>query len=385
MEISGKVRRPRRGITDFQWLRTGDEAFVAMLEAIDRAHQTVRFETYIFERGEPGDRFRAALIRAVQRGVKVYALVDAWGSMELPVDYWDPLIHVGGEFRWFNKQRFLKGTFRNHRKLLVVDDRIAYCGGYNVAGDHLGDGINWGWRDVGLLLNGGLARSLGETFDRMFMRAELKHRSFLRVMKTGAHKKIELPDGQIILSGPGRGFSRLRKSLKADLKKANRVQIMAAYFLPTYRLRVFLAKLAQQGVRVQLILPGKSDVALSQWASHRLYHTLLKNGIEIYEYQPQVLHAKLVIIDDAVYVGSANLDTRSLHINYELSLRIENPTMAEAARQVFDDSLKHSTRIHLKTWRRSRDFIDRWREKIAYWLLARFDLYLARKQLIDLR
>jgi cardiolipin synthase A/B len=385
MGTSAKAARPRRSVTGFQWLRTGDEAFVAMLDAIDGARQTVRFETYIFERGEPGDRFRAALIRAVQRDVQVYALVDAWGSMELPVDYWTPLINAGGEFRWFNKQRFLKGTFRNHRKLLVVDDRIAYVGGYNIASDHLGDGINWGWRDIGILLNGPLAAGLSETFDRMFMRAELKHRSFLRVMKTGAHKRIDLPDGQIILSGPGRGFSRLKKSLKADLRKADRVQIMAAYFLPTYRLRVFLAKLARQGVKVQLLLPGKSDVALSQWASRRLYNTLLKNDIEIYEYQPQVLHGKLIIIDDAVYVGSANLDTRSLHINYELSLRLEDPAMADAAREVFADALKNARRIHLKPWRKSRDILDRWKEKLAYWLLARFDLYLARKQLIDLR
>lgn len=385
MKALGKANRPRRGLTDFQWLHTGDEAFVGMLDAIDHAHHTVRLETYIFERGEPGDRFRDALVRAVERGVKVFTLIDAWGSMELPVDYWNPLIEAGGEFRWFNKQRFLKGTFRNHRKLLVVDDRIAYIGGYNISSEHLGDGINWGWRDIGILLNGPLAKALGETFDKMFMRAELRHRSFLRVMNAGAHKRIDLPDGQIILSGPGRGFSRLKKSLKADLRNARRVQIMAAYFLPTHRLRIFLARLARKGVKVQLLLPGKSDVALSQWASRRLYNSLLKNGIEIYEYQPQVLHGKLIIIDDAVYVGSANLDTRSLHINYELSLRLENPTLADAARQVFDDSLKNAERIHLKPWRKSRDLFDRLRENIAYWILARFDLYLARKQLIDLR
>lgn len=372
-------------VTDFKWLRTGDEAFVTMLDVIDRAQESVRFETYIFECGEPGDRFRTALIEAAKRGVIVFALVDAWGSMELPSDYWQPLIDAGGEFRWFNKQRFLKGTFRNHRKLLVADGHTAYVGGFNISSEHLGDGINWGWRDIGVLLNGPLAEGLAETFDRMFLRAELKHRSFLRVMKTGAHRIVDLPGGQIILSGPGRGFSRLKRALKADLKNAGQVQIMAAYFLPTHRLRVFLMRLAKRGVKVQLMLPGRSDVMLSQWASQRLYSRLLNAGVEIYEYQPQVLHGKMIIIDDAVYVGSANLDTRSLHINYELSLRLENPSLAEAARQEFAAALKYSQRIHPKPWRKSRDLFDRLRESFAYWLLARFDLYLARRQLIDLR
>ena len=371
--------------TNFKWLRTGDEAFVAMLDVIDRAESSIRLETYIFEKGEPGDRFRAALIRAVNRGVHVYVLVDAWGSAELARDYWDPFIQAGGEFRWFNQSRFLKGTFRNHRKLLVTDEDIAYAGGYNITSEHLGDGINWGWKDLGLLLKGPLAAQLADTFDTMFMRAELKHRSFMRIMKTGSHKRIEHPDGDIILSGPGRGFSRLKRAFKKDLKKADQVQIMAAYFLPTYRLRVFLSRLARQGVPVQIILPAKSDVLISQLASHRLYNSLLKANIQIYEYQLQVLHAKMIVIDDAVYIGSANFDTRSLHINYELSLRLNNQAIAEGARGVFAEALTHSKRVHLKPWRRSRDFIDKWKERIAYFLLARFDLYLARKQLMDLR
>jgi cardiolipin synthase len=380
-----KTREARGETTKFKWLRTGDEAFVTMLDVIDRAKRTVRFETYIFKRGEPGDRFREALIRAVERGVHVFVLVDAWGSTELPPDYWDGFVKAGGEFRWFNRPRFLKGTFRNHRKLLVADDRIAYAGGYNVSPEHLGDGINWGWRDVGLMFEGSLAVQLGETFDLMFTRADLPHRSFMRLMKTGAHRLIEGRDGQIILSGPGRGTSRLKRSLRADLKNAREVCIMAAYFLPTYRLRLFLVRLARRGVKVKIILPGKNDVLLSQWASRRLYEGLLKAGIEIYEYQPQVLHAKMILIDNAVYIGSANLDTRSLYINYELSVRLENPTIAAGAREVFDEAMRHSVQIHLKTWRRSRDWIDRLQERAAYWLLARLDLYVARRQLMDLR
>lgn len=371
--------------TKFKWLRTGDEAFVTMLDVIDKAERTVRFETYIFVRGEPGDRFREALTRAAERGVEVYVLVDAWGSTELPVDYWDPFIKAGGEFRWFNRPKFLKGTFRNHRKLLVVDEKVAYAGGFNISPEHLGDGIHWGWRDVGLMFQGGLAVELAETFDRMFTRADLPHRSFMRLMKTGAHRRIDAADGRILLSGPGRGTSRLKKSLREDFKHANEICIMTPYFLPTYRLRLFLVRRARRGVKVRIILPGKNDVRLSQLAGRRLYEGLLKSGVEIHEYQPQVLHAKMILVDDAVYVGSANLDTRSLYINYELSVRLENPEIAAGAREVFDEAMRHSEQIHLKPWRKSRDVLDRLQERVAYWLLARLDLYLARRQLMDLR
>jgi cardiolipin synthase len=371
--------------TRFKWLRTGDEAFVTMLDVIEKAERTIRFETYIFVRGEPGDRFRDALTRAVGRGVEVYVLIDAWGSTELPVDYWDGFIRAGGEFRWFNRPKLLKGTFRNHRKLLVVDEKVACAGGYNISPEHLGDGVHWGWRDVGLMFEGMLAARLAETFDLMFTRADLPHRSFMRLMRTGAHRCIEGPDGRILLSGPGRGASRLKQSLRRDLSEAGEISIMTPYFLPTYRLRLFLVRRARRGVKVRILLPGKNDVRLSQLASRRLYEGLLKAGVEIYEYQPQVLHAKMIVIDDAVYVGSANLDTRSLYINYELSVRLENREIAAGAREVFAEALGHSKRIHLKPWLRSRDWIDRLQERMAYWLLARLDLFLARRQLLDLR
>ncbi len=370
----------------FEWMKTGDQAFATMLNAIDAAQRSVRFETYIFCRGEPGDAFRAALIRAAQRGVYVYALIDAWGSTELPSDYFDPLIAAGAEFRWFNRPKFLKVTFRNHRKLLVCDEQIAFIGGFNIAPEYMGDGIQGGWRDLGMRFEGPLSVALAESFDKMFMRAELKHRAFMRLMRTGAHQRIARPpDGEIIVSGPGRGLSRLRKALTADLRVAKEVRIMAAYFLPTFRLRRRLLRTARKGGKVQLILPGRSDVMLSQLASRRLYTNLLKAGVEIYEYQPQILHAKLINIDNAVYLGSANLDTRSLHINYELSVRFNNPEVAAGAKEAFDASLKHSKRIELKDWRRTRSLGARLKENLAYWLLARLDLYIARRQIMDLR
>src|SRR5206468_8945161 len=131
------------------------------------------------------------------------------------------------------------------------------------------------------------------------------------------------------------------------------VQIMVAYFLPTWRLRRQLGWLAREGRRVQLILAGKSDVSVSQLAAESLYPRLLKAGIEISQYQPQILHAKLFIIDDVVYVGSANLDPRSLHINYELMIRFKSADIAAQARDVFQNVLSQCQAVTLENWHRA--------------------------------
>ena len=371
--------------TAFRWLPNGDEAFAAMLAAIAAARHSVRLETYIFAAGIPGNQFLEALLLAQQRGVRTHVLVDAWGSQDLADSYWEPLRQAGGEFRWFNERTHRGFMFRDHRKLLVCDEQIAFVGGYNLAPEYAGDGVARGWCDVGLHIAGPLAAQLADSFDKMFTRAELRHGAFMRVMRTGAHARIASPDGDLLMSGPGRGFSTLKRALQKDLKHARSVQIMAAYFLPTWKLRRALTRVARRGGQVQIILPGQSDVPLSQLASRRLYRVLLAAGVEVYEYQPQILHAKLVLIDDLAFVGSANLDTRSLHINYELTLRLRNERVAEGGRRVFAANLAHCKRITRADWQASQTFWTRLKQRWAYFILARLDLYLARRQLAGLR
>jgi cardiolipin synthase len=137
---------------------------------------------------------------------------------------------------------------------------------------------------------------------------------------------------------------------------------------------------ARSGGRVQLILAGKSDVVLSQLAARSLYRRLLRAGIEIYEYQPQILHAKLIIIDDIVYAGSANLDHRSLNINYELMIRFKGSDMAQRAKQVFERNLQHSKQITREEWRKSRNLWARLKQRWAYFFLVRIDPYIAQRQ-----
>jgi cardiolipin synthase len=363
-----------------RWLCTGDDIFPAMLAAIDAAQSSVCLEMYIYVASPIGERFRDALVRARQRGVRVRVLIDGIGSLTLPGDFWKPLRNAGGEARTFNPLALNRISIRNHRKLLVCDERTAFIGGFNIAPEYEGDGVSRGWRDLGVRLEGPLAAQLVASFDEMFERADFQHKRFMRLRRFDAKKSIELPTEQILFSGPGRGFSPIARSLRQDLARARDVKIIVAYFLPSRRTRRDLARVVQRGGQVQLILAGKSDVLLSQLAGQSLYRRFLKRGVGIYEYQPQILHAKLMIVDDAVYVGSANLDQRSLQINYELMIRFGSKEIADEAREVFATNLQHCVRITREEWIRSRTLWRRLKQRLAFYLLARLDLYLARKQ-----
>jgi cardiolipin synthase len=351
-----------------------------MLQAIDAAKKSICLEIYIFQDSPPGIRFREALVRARRRGLEVRVLVDAVGSYFLPGKFWDPLRNAGGEIRRFNPVTLNRLIIRNHRKLLVCDERVAFIGGFNIASEYEGDGIKSGWCDLGLKLEGKIAARLKISFDEMFARAEFRHKHFARLRKTSAKKIIVLPKEQLLFSGPGRGFNPFRHALHADLQRAKNVQIIAAYFLPTWRLRRDLLRVARRGGKVRLILPAKSDVQLSLLAARSLYRRLLKGGVEIHEYQPQILHAKLIVMDDVVYVGSSNLDPRSFHINYELMVRFENKKIAQEAREIFLKKLGHCHQVTSEEWRNSGTFWRGLKQHWAYFLLHRFDPYLARRQ-----
>jgi cardiolipin synthase A/B len=365
---------------DWTWFGSGHEMFPAMLTAIDRAQESVCLEAYIYAADALGERFREGLVRARQRGVRVRVLVDAFGSIGLPTAFWQPLRAAGGEVRLFNPIALDWLGIRDHRKLLVCDRRIAFIGGFNISSDYDGDGVTRGWHDLGLRLVGQLPEQLAAAFEQMFARSDFRHKRFIRLRKSTARKLVQTGNEQLLLSGPGRGRNPFKRALRADLARAASVQIMVAYFLPSWRLRRDLGSVARRGGGVQLVLAGKSDVLVSQLAGQSLYRRLLKAGVQIHEYQPQVLHAKLIIADDIVYVGSANLDPRSLDINYELMVRFNLKEMAEQARMMFAGSLTHCRPITLEEWRQSRSLWRRVKQRWAYWLLVRIDPYLARRQ-----
>lgn len=382
---------PAAGAQAFQWLRTGAEGLAAVVREIDAACESVRLEIYTFTDDAVGRRVRAALLRAAGRGVRVEVLVDALGSYDLPDAFFGLLRDAGADCRWFNPpKRFNFGT-RDHRKLFVFDERRAIVGGFNIADAYDGDGVERGWRDLGLEISDPpLAQRLARTFDAFFARAGARLKAFQALRRSRLHKTVLDVAGDLLLGGPGVQPPALkvwlRRNLDVVIHKARAagagprpsVDLATPYFLPTFRLLRTLLRAGRAGCRVRLVLPVKSDVRLSQIAARRLYERLFRAGIEVYEYQPQVLHMKLAIIGDAAFVGSANLDPRSLGLNYELLIRITDPQTVQAGREIFESVLAHSRRVEPATWRRARTRWQRWRERWAFLLLARVDPYLMR-------
>ena len=347
-----------------------------MLEAIGQAVTSIALETYIFVSGPLGDRFLDALLVARRRGVRVQVLVDALGSIALPLSFWTPLIRAGGEFRWFNSfQASQRYACRNHRKLLVVDGQLAFIGGFNIGDVYHGDGVARGWRDLGMELRGPVVAALAASFGPLFAKADSRPPLFPQLRPT-PEKVVPGRNWTLLLSGPGHGHRALKRSLVRDLRHARQVRIVCAYFLPTWRLRRALMGAARRGAQVQLILAGLTDIPVSKLAGASLYGKLMRAGIQIFEYQPQILHSKLFLIDDIAYAGSANLDTRSLNINYELMVRVADPKAAAEARALFESDLAHCLRLDPATWRASRGLWTRFLERLAYLLLARLDPYI---------
>ena len=368
-----------RGDSQFHWLRTGEQGLAEMLAAINAATNSVRLEMYIFHDGPVAERFRQTLVNACQRGLRVQVLIDAMGSISLPDSFWDLFRVSGGDFRWFNPLTLNRFWIRDHRKILVCDGTVAFIGGFNIATEYCGDGVTSGWRDLGMRLTGSLTQELAVAFDEMFACADFKHQPFARLRKSQRQRLVEAPEGELLLSGPGRN-NPVKRALRNDLKKARRVQIICAYFLPPWRMRRDLMRVARRGGQVQLILAAKTDVPMTRLAAQSFYRRLLRAGVEIYEYQPQILHAKLFLIDDAVYVGSANLDTRSLNINYELLVRLKNAKLAAEGRGFFLADLAHCRKIEFANWRKSRSLWERIKARWAYFILARLDPTIARRQ-----
>jgi cardiolipin synthase len=373
-------RAATMGDTSFQWLRTGDEAFSALIAAIEGARSCVCLETYIYAPGNPGGPVRDALIRAARRGVSVRVLIDGLGSSSLDEGFFDPLRLAGGEVRVFNPLTLRRLPVRSHRKLLVIDRTLAITGGFNVAPEYLGDGIHSGWRDIGIRLTGPVVETLDDSFETMWERADQRPLRFPRLRRRNpVDSRSSASDGiRVLPSGPGRGRNAFLAEFLNCLEEARDVRIAVAYFLPGLALRAALRRVAARGGRVRILVPGKSDVAISLRAGRFLYGRMLRSGVEIREYTPQVLHAKLYRVDDSVFVGSSNLDTRSLHINHELMVRIQHPQAAADTAAWFDATEAMAAPVDVRTWARSRSWWERVRERWSFLVLSRIDPYVTR-------
>ncbi len=366
-------------MTAVRLLKNGGEAFPAMFRAMEQAKRSIALEMYIVSDDGTGRAFRDLLVQAAGRGVHVMVLVDSWGSWQLSDAFWDPLRAAGGQVRWFHP--IAKGLlpFRNHRKMLLVDDRTVYLGGMNIADEyHAGTAGAVAWRDNMLEIDGPDVAQLRESFSRMWDKAERPLRRVLLGLGSEPSPMIPSRNVTFIESGPEDPRRPVRRMYRLLIGRAARsIDLAMGYFYPHGRLLRTLKRAVRRGVRVRLLFPQKTDLPVTRWAARGLYGRMLRAGVEVWEYQPGMMHAKLAIADDRVIAGSANLDIRSGVINYELVALVNDAALASSARADFEEDLRQSIRIDLAEWRK-RPLLQKLKERFSFCILARFDILLSR-------
>ncbi len=359
-------------------LTDGPERLEALIALIDEAKESLRILYYIFCGDESGRRVRDALIRAVNRGVKVSLLIDGFGSDAAQADFFKPLTDTDCAFCRFSPRYGRRYLLRNHQKLALADGRRVIIGGFNVSDDYFGTVESGAWRDLGLEVEGDDIGCLVGYFDSLFKWAKDpngKIRALRRMLQQHSETEGKL---HWLFGGPTRRLSPWARAVRRDMRAAKSLDLIAAYFAPSPTLLRRTANVGRRG-RVRLVTASKSDNQATIGAARHSYWLLLKRGVEVYEYQPTKLHTKLFVLDDVVHIGSANFDMRSLFLNLEMMLRVEDRDFAEAMRRYVDGEIEKSVRITPERHAAKRTWFNRIRWGIAYFLVAVADYSISHR------
>jgi cardiolipin synthase len=358
-------------------LRNGEVAFPEMLSAIAGAERQILLEMYWFGSDGIGRRFAAALAAAAQRGVEVAIIYDAVGSVGTSDDMFVELERAGAEVIEFNpiapwKHRFRLSrlTRRDHRKILVVDGRVGFTGGINIA-DYwlpLDDG-GGGWRDDMVRIDGPAVAGLRDCFARVWGR--LRGRKLALVGFPGQPLGAFRPGGGQAVRVLGQHYFRTRHEISRSYlyylrAAAKRIFIANSYFVPDGRVLRALGRAARRGVDVRIIVPGQSDVDIVRHASRAVWGRLLRAGVRIFEWDESVLHTKSAVIDGSwSTTGTFNFDYLSLQMNLEVNLSVLDARFATTLEGSFLDDFERCREVFLADFR-FRPLGQRILEFIAY-------------------
>lgn len=351
-------------------LTNGDNFYEAELAAISSAQRTINLEAFIFYKGEIGDRFVEALAERARAGIKVKLIVDYLGSFKTKRTYFRKVIDAGGRLEWYHSPRLdllPQINNRTHRELLVIDGVTGFIGGAGIADQwYKGAGGAARWRDTMFRVQGPAVTSLQSVFAENWLRVagEILTSEEYFIYKPGEGGSL----GAVINSTPAAGSTRARILYQLLIASARQcIYISTPYFLPDRSARKAVVQAIQErNVKVKIVTPGQhSDHLLTRSSSQRLYGSLLKAGAVIGEYQPAMIHAKIMIVDDLwSVVGSTNFDHRSFEINDEVNLAIADPEIAKRLTEDFNRDLEQSKVVTYEEWRKRAPF------RISEWLGA---------------
>jgi len=341
------------GAPELLW--DGDAYYDALVRDVDSAEAFIHIQTYVWRNDESGTRLLDRLCAAARRGVEVRVMLDEMGSVKTPHDFFDPLKEAGGQFSWYSTVQTRRSRFffnlRNHRKINIVDGKIAFVGGMNIGEEYAGRGIG-PWQDLQMRFDGPIVRDLENTFagDWSFAtRERLDDRKF--------YPDLPVPDSPFPAAGVGTGPDRQdRPFLKVFSllcrEAAETMDVFTPYFVPNEHLLVMLQITAARGVKVRLLIPTLNEHMYMVDIGRAYYESLMEAGVEIYELSGMVHHAKVIRIDDdLVFAGSHNLDTRSYKLNFELSLCFRHRGTAEKMDAHFDELFEKAERIQSEGFR----------------------------------
>jgi len=335
-----------------------------MLNDIAQAKEYILLETYKFANDHMGERFRDALTRKAKEGVKVRILIDSWGKGPISENFFTKLIKYGGELKFFEKIKinsdlFTRGHRRDHRKILVIDDTISYLGSANITG------YNLNWRELALRTEGDLALVM----KKVFMETFEAFNPYIISNKFTFTRTIYHEDFEIMRDVPSLPLQRIRKKYAQMIKQAKKsVVIETPYFLPGYSLRKALMDAGKRKVDVKIIMPKNSDVRMIDILRNKYLGLLDRNNVKIFFYGPYNLHAKMLMVDDALFsISSANFDYRSFRFQYEIALIGSEQSIIDQLQKHVAETLKSSEAFIYEVWEKRS-----WIEKFFEWLLTPF-------------
>lgn len=367
-------RFPWRDGNRFELLIDGRRFIPRLLAAIDAAQQYVLIEMYLFESGVVATRLIDALARAAARGVAVKLLLDDFGALALDHADRERMQSAGIALVFYNPLRttkLLRNFFRDHRKLVLVDGHVAFTGGAGIADEFdPPQHPEQAWRETLIEIHGPVVQDWQELF--------------LDIWNRRQPTPVSLPPTEFSPAGNHRGRvtvtrgpigQEIKRSLLNRLRSARvRVWITTAYFIPPWKIRRALKRAVHRGVDVRLLLPGPvTDHPAVRHAGRRYYQRLLRHGVRIFEYQPRFLHQKVIVCDDWVSLGSANLDRWNLRWNLEANQEIADPAFARSTCTMLEHDFSEAAECHYKTWRQRP-----WHARLPEWLWGMVDRLLER-------
>ncbi len=362
---------------ELELLSAGRDRLDALIELIDTAQVSVSLAFYIFARDKSGKRILNALVTAAKRGVDVKLIVDGFGVAG-DEKLFRPLVKAGGKFWLFSPKWTRRFLIRNHQKIVIADGARALIGGFNVGDDYFALPQDNGWNDLGLRIEGEVVNRLVEWFAKLESWVSNSKAQWFAIRRTVRDWKGGDGPARVLIGGPTARLSSWALSVRRDLDGASRLDMMMAYFSPSNALMRKIAGVAgRKGAR--LVLAGKSDNGATIGATRSLYTYLLEQGVELYEFRACKLHTKLLVIDDVTYIGSANFDMRSLYLNLEIMLRIEDAAFAAKMRGHIKHHVAAAKHITQEAHKKKATLFNRIRWNLAWFLVSVVDYTVSRR------